>query len=143
MATWLPPSIRIITLAVISSGCFATPARAQDFSGRFVVQDSTGARMILALSEDAKGRVTGTLSGGSSRLTAKGQVKDGLLSGTLAGPKTSGFFEARLATADTLVLTLIEADAQNQPDQSRSGQVKLTRESGMSGDSDKPAHPPP
>jgi len=138
--TWLARRILLIALAGVGIFPAALPASAQGFSGRYAVQDASGARMVIDLVQDEHGRVTGTLTGGTSPLAVDGRVRDGLLSGTLKGPKTSGFFEAQLA-ADTLVLTLMEPDTNHQPDRSRAGKVRLTRESTTLGDSAPTARP--
>lgn len=117
--------------------CVATAtASGQDFTGTYVTQNQAGGAVTFVLSQSAQGQVTGSLSGAGVSFAAQGVVDEGTVIGTLTSAAGTVYFMAELR-GPQLNVTLFEANANNQPDYSRSQSLVFTR----SPDSAAPGNP--
>ncbi len=101
-------------------------ADAQSYTGTYVTPNATGANVTLVLEQDARGNVTGSLSGTGVTYAVQGLLEEGTVLGTLSSAAGGVYFAAEY-DGSGLVLTLFEADANNQPDYSRSEILQFTR----------------
>ena len=101
-------------------------ADAQSYTGTYVTPNATGANVTLVLEQDARGNVTGSLSGTGVTYAVQGLIEEGTVLGTLSSVAGGVYFAAE-HDGSGLVLTLFEADANNQPDYSRGETLQFTR----------------
>jgi hypothetical protein len=112
------------------------------FTGRYVLENQ-GVQLTLELRQDAQGGITGSLaSTKGTRFQVEGQVQDDVAMGACSGGGGKVFFEAQMQGAQ-LLLALIEPDANNMPDYSRTQSLMFSREGGAETASATPGRPQP
>ena len=99
----------------------------QNFTGTYSVVNQQGGTVAFELNQDGTGNITGTMSGNGQRFTVEGMVEDGAAVGLIYNEQGGVYFEARLSGSQ-LGVTLIEPDAYNQPDYSKTQQLLLSRQ---------------
>jgi hypothetical protein len=102
-------------------------ASSQDFTGTYSLTNQQGGTVTLTLSQDGARNITGSMVGNGQRYTVDGMVEESAAVGLIYNDLGGVYFEARL-TGSQLNLTLIEPDAYNQPDYSRTQQLSLNRQ---------------
>lgn len=110
------------------------------FNGQYVL-NSQGITLYLTLQQNARGEITGSLSSSvGMKYQLEGEVEDEVAMGMCYDNQGGVFFEA-FFQGNQLVFGMIEPDANNMPDYSRSKQLIFTR-SGGSSDADYPQNSP-
>lgn len=102
-------------------------AHAQNYNGTYTVSNQQGGTVTLSLNQDGGGNITGSMTGNGQRYTVEGIVDQGVAMGMIYNDMGGVYFEARLGGSQ-LNVTLIEPDANNQPDYSRTQQLFLNRQ---------------
>ena len=106
--------------------CLTTAtAHAQSYAGTFTAVNPQGKTVTVVLQQAAQGRVSGTISNGQLTLQLDGRVDDGEIEGTATATGAKLFFEAEV-DGNSLYLTLMNPDAQGQPDYEHAQEMELT-----------------
>jgi hypothetical protein len=124
-------------LAVVS----ITPASAQNYTGTFVTPNQAGENVTLVLAQSPQGQVTGTMSSGGVTFNVSGVLEEGSVLGTVSSGAGGVYFMAEFDEAQ-LFVTLIEPDANNQPNYDQSETLVFTRQ-GSPGIAGAPQAPGP
>ncbi len=125
--------MRLAPVAAALGVLVSAPAHAQTFTGTFTTQNDQGGTVALVLTQDARGNVTGTLSGAGNTFQVRGVLEGAATVGSLTNPQfPSMFFQAELAGTE-LVLTLVAAGPDNQPDFSQTQEVRFQRQGTAAG----------
>ena len=110
----------------------ASPAQAQDLTGRYVFQSPAGP-VVLVL-EQAANRVTGRLEGADGNVLAlQGQIDEaGRAVGTITVNGGTGWFAAGIVNGQ-LLMAVAEFDANGQPDMENGWSLTFERVGGAGG----------
>jgi hypothetical protein len=103
---------------------------AQSFTGTYTVTNNQGGVVTLSLQQDATGNVTGTMSGQGQSLQVEGVLEGTAAVGAIYNEGGGVYFEA-VFNGPQLMLTLIEAGPDNQPDYAKSQVLVFGRQGGV------------
>jgi hypothetical protein len=121
---------------------FLPPAlEAQNFTGTYTVTNNQGGMVTLTLQQDATGNVTGTMSGQGQRYQVEGVLEGTAAVGAIYDQTGGVYFEA-VFNGPQLMLTMIEAGPDNQPDYAKSQVLVFGRQGGFAGPPTAQAGPP-
>jgi hypothetical protein len=123
MRSPLSPSVSLLVVLLVGPH----EANSQNFTGTYSVTNQQGGTVTLTLNQDGSGNITGSMAGNGQRFTVDGMVENGAAVGLIYNEQGGVFFEARLSGSQ-LGVTLIEPDAYNQPDYSKTQQLSLSRQ---------------
>jgi hypothetical protein len=118
---------RLLTTIASLVALTGAAAQAQDFSGTYVTQNALGGSVTLVMAQSAAGQITGSLSGGGVSYELNGIIEEGSVLGTLSSAMGGVYFAAELLGSE-LHVTLIEPDANNQPNYAQSQLLVFTRQ---------------
>lgn len=110
----------------------AASAHAQDFSGTYVTPNQAGGAVTLIIVQDAMGQVSGSLSGSGVSYALSGLIEEGSVLGTLSS-NMGGVYMSAEFDGGQLYVTLIEPDANNQPNYATSQTLVFSRQGGAAG----------
>jgi hypothetical protein len=130
-------------VVALSFGLLFLPSvtKAQNFTGTYTVTNNQGGMETLTLQQDATGNVTGTMSGQGQRYQVEGVLEGTAAVGAIYDETGGVYFEA-VFNGPQLMLTLIEAGPDNQPDYAKSQVLVFGREVGLAGPPAAQAGPP-
>jgi hypothetical protein len=106
----------------------ATPLTGQNYTGTYAATNDQGGQTVMTLRQGNSGQLTGTISGNGTTLQIEGVLEDGSVVGAMTGPQGGLWFEAELDEGD-LYVTLVEPDANGQPNYSTASTIILSRAS--------------
>ena len=119
----------LLILYTAGGTAFAIPQ--ENYTGTYILS-AEGTTLTLKLKE-IQGALTGTLTSTTGvAFNLKGTVEQGIGQGICSSNQGSVYFEAFLAD-DDLTLSLIEPDAQNQPNYNSAQYLSFTRQSASAG----------
>jgi hypothetical protein len=130
-------------VVVLSIGLMLLPSvtGAQSFSGTYTVTNNQGGVVTLSLQQDATGNVMGTMSGQGQSFQVEGVLEGSAAVGAIYNEGGGVYFEA-VFSGPQLMLTLIESDANNQPDYAKSQVLVFGRQGGVAAPPSPAAGPP-
>lgn len=91
----------------------AAPLTAQDYTGSYAATNDQGGQTVVTLRQAGE-QVTGTISGNGNTFQVEGVTEDGAIVGAVTGSMGGFYFQAEL-DGGQLYFTLIEPDANGQP----------------------------
>jgi hypothetical protein len=105
------------------------PASGQNYSGTYVTPNQAGGNVPLVLVQSAQGQISGTLYSGGVTYNVAGVLEEGSVLGTASTEAGGVYFMAEFDDMQ-LFVTLIEPDANNQPNYDLSQTLVFTRQGG-------------
>ncbi len=118
----------VASLVALSLVAPDAPAQTPNFTGTYVASSGATGPVTLVLVQD-QGRVTGTWTAGGTTYQVNAVLQEGSALGTVVGPQGGAYFAAEF-NGGQLAVTLFEANANNQPDYSKSQSLTFTRQGG-------------
>lgn len=119
--------MRAVLTGLIGITLAASSASAQNFTGTYVTPNQAGRNVTLVLAQSAQGQVTGTMSSDGIMYNVNGALEEGSVLGTVSTQAGGLYFMAEFDEAQ-LFVTLIEPDANNQPNYDQSETLVFTRQ---------------
>ena len=106
----------------------AAPLTAQDYTGSYAATNDQGGQTVVTLRQTGE-QVVGTISGNGNTFQVEGVAEDGAIVGAVTGAMGGFYFQAELDDAQ-LYFTLIEPDANGQPNYDAATTLVFARQGG-------------
>jgi hypothetical protein len=119
-----PVLVSLVALSLVSEAA----AQAPNFAGTYVASSGATGPVTLVLTQE-QGRVSGTWTASGTTYQVSAVLQEGSALGTVVGPQGGAYFAAEF-NGGQLAVTLFEANANNQPDYSKSQSLTFTRQGG-------------
>jgi hypothetical protein len=107
-------------------GLLVAPLSAQNYTGTFTAPNQQGGQTVITMRQAKDGNVMGTISGNGNTFQIEGVIEEGSVVGAMTGPQGGLWFEAELDEGE-LYLTLVEPDANGQPNYGTATTLVFTR----------------
>jgi hypothetical protein len=113
-----------------AASLFAVSISAQSYTGTFAAPNQQGGQTVITMNQATNGQVTGTITGNGNSFQIEGVLEDGSVVGAMTGPQGGLWFEAELDEGE-LYLTLVEPDANGQPNYGTATTLVFARADGL------------
>lgn len=121
--------VSMLSLVVLTHLCLVGAVFAGNLSGTYTM-NAQGVNLTLVLQEDGRGNLGGRLTSSTgAAYQLEGMVQDGVGLGTCVSNQDGVYFEAH-PKGNQLLLALIEAGPDKQPDYNRVRQLMFNRQTG-------------
>ena len=117
----------------------AAPLVAQDYTGSYAATNDQGGQTVVTLRQAGE-QVTGTISGNGNTFQVEGVTEEGAVVGAVTGSMGGFYFQAELDDGQ-LYLTLIEPDANGQPNYDAATTLVFARQGGTAAMGGAPGNP--
>lgn len=106
----------------------SAPLLAQDYTGSYAAANDQGGQTVVTLQQVGQ-QVTGTIAGNGNTFQVEGVTEDGAIVGAVTGSMGGFYFQAELDDGQ-LYFTLIEPDANGQPNYDAATTLVFARQAG-------------